>query len=180
MAVDISTLFYDLQGSGVYEFVLPFLLVFAIVFAVLEKTKIFGSDKRNVNAIIAVLFGLLFVSQVEIIEKLNLFLPKISFFMIIVLMVLILIGMMGVKVSEGVGPLLMIAGAIISIIAVYWALGPSLGFEVPYWVQDNWTAVIGVVILLVVIYMVVSPGGTGQKGKDLAEGFHDLLFKHRP
>ena len=178
MAVNISTLFYDLQGSGFYEFLLPFLLVFAIVFAVLEKTKIFGEDKRNVNAIIAILFGLLFVSQVEIIQTLNLFLPKISFFLIIVLMVLILFGVMGVNVGEGVGPLLMIVGAIISIIAVYWALGPTLGFEVPYWVEDNWTTVIFVAILVIVIFAIVSPG-TGQKGKAFTEGLHDLLFKKR-
>ena len=29
---------------GVYDVILPFLLVFTIVFAILEKTKVFGTD----------------------------------------------------------------------------------------------------------------------------------------
>ena len=30
---------------GVYDIILPFLLVFVLVFALLEKTKILGTDK---------------------------------------------------------------------------------------------------------------------------------------
>ena len=43
---------------GVYDIILPFLLVFTIMFAILEKTKILGSEKiegrevtkKNINA----------------------------------------------------------------------------------------------------------------------------------
>ena len=44
------------------ELILPFLLVFALIFAILEKTKLFGDDKKQVNAIIAFVVGLIFVS----------------------------------------------------------------------------------------------------------------------
>ncbi|MFH1210007.1 MAG: hypothetical protein V1663_04430 [archaeon] len=180
MATDISSLFYSLQQSGFYEFILPFLLVFAIVFAVLDKTKIFGEEKRNINAIVAILFGLLFVSQAEIIDRMNLFLPKISFFLIIILMVLILFGVLGVPVGQGLGPLLLIVGAIVSVVAVYWALGPTLGFEVPYWVEDNWTTVVFGAILLIVIFAIISPGSGERKSlKDRTETLSDLLFGSR-
>jgi hypothetical protein len=41
---------------------LPFLLVFAIVFAVLQKAEIFGKEKKQTDAIIAVVVALLVVS----------------------------------------------------------------------------------------------------------------------
>ena len=34
-----NDLFYQLQGLGVYEYLLPFLLVFSLTFAILEKVK---------------------------------------------------------------------------------------------------------------------------------------------
>jgi len=104
--------YYDLsatlQDLGFYDFILPFLLVFTIVFAILEKTKILGVDKdneskRNINAVIALVLGLLIVNQFEIVQSLNTFLPKISFFIVIALMVLILFGLFGANVERARG-----------------------------------------------------------------------------
>ena len=36
------------QDLGMYDVVLPFLLVFAIVYAILEKTKVFGTEEINI------------------------------------------------------------------------------------------------------------------------------------
>src|SRR3989344_1899534 len=46
------------------SFILPFLLVFFIVFAILEKTKIFGDGKKQLNALLAFVIGLIFVGAV--------------------------------------------------------------------------------------------------------------------
>ena len=43
MALDFRSLFLEMQMSGFYEYVLPFLIVFIVIFAVLEKTYILGS-----------------------------------------------------------------------------------------------------------------------------------------
>lgn len=51
-----------LQSPFVLELVLPLLLVFALIFAILEKIKILGEDKRQVNAIVALVVALIFVS----------------------------------------------------------------------------------------------------------------------
>ena len=40
--------------------ILPFVLVFTIVFAVLQKSKIFGDDKKQIDSIVALVFGLIF------------------------------------------------------------------------------------------------------------------------
>src|SRR3989338_8842384 len=46
------------------NFIFPFLLIFFIFFAILEKTKILGSDKKQLNALVAFVIGLIFVSAV--------------------------------------------------------------------------------------------------------------------
>ena len=37
------------------EMLLPFLLVFVVVFAILQKTKILGEEKAQIDAIVALL-----------------------------------------------------------------------------------------------------------------------------
>ncbi len=44
------------------ELVLPFLLVFTVVFAILDKSKILGEGKRQINAIVAFVVALIFVA----------------------------------------------------------------------------------------------------------------------
>lgn len=51
-----------LQSEFVTQLVLPFLLVFTLIFAILDKTKIFGEDKRQINAILSFVIALIFVS----------------------------------------------------------------------------------------------------------------------
>mgnify|MGYP001597721620 CR=1 FL=1 len=59
------------------KFLLPFLLVFFIVFAILEKTKLFGDGKKQLNALTSFVIGLIFVSAVYpklVVENMILFL----------------------------------------------------------------------------------------------------------
>lgn len=51
-----------LSSPYVTELILPFLLVFTLIFAILDKTKILGEGKRQINAIISLVVGLIFVS----------------------------------------------------------------------------------------------------------------------
>src|SRR3989338_7791589 len=111
-----------LVNLGVYDVLLPFLLVFAIIFAILEKTKILGDDKRSINAIVAIVVGLLLVVQKGIVATINLFLPRISLIIVVVLMGLLVISMIAGKEFRGLkGGVLGIA-IIVIIIAVILAL----------------------------------------------------------
>ncbi len=51
-----------LSSPFVRDIILPFLLVFVLIFAILEKLKILGEEKKQVNAIIAFVIALIFVS----------------------------------------------------------------------------------------------------------------------
>ncbi len=64
------------EKIGVYDVVLPFLLVFSIVFAILEKTKVLGTEKidskeytkKNLNAMVAFVIAFLVIASSELVE----------------------------------------------------------------------------------------------------------------
>ncbi|MBL7147865.1 MAG: hypothetical protein ISS82_03505 [Nanoarchaeota archaeon] len=153
--------FYQLQNAGVFEFVLPFLLIFTLVFGILEKTNILGTNKKNINAIVALILGLLFITQFEIVQTLNNFLPKISLFMIVAVMFLLIIGFFGAKVHEKASNPVLWFAFIIVLIAVYWALSPSLGLEMPYFLDYYWDEAL-LIIGLIVFILLVTKGSSGS------------------
>jgi len=62
MSFHFSNPILALQGSGLYEFFLPFLLIFSVVFATLQKIKVLG-DKKGVHVIVSLAIGLLAVQN---------------------------------------------------------------------------------------------------------------------
>jgi hypothetical protein len=79
-----------LQHWVLTSFVYPFLLIFAIVFGILEKTKLFGEDKKQLNAVISFVVGIIFVAAVEpklIVSNLILFLSVAIVIVFVVLLV---------------------------------------------------------------------------------------------
>ena len=61
---------------GVYDVILPFLLVFTLVFAMLEKTKVLGTEKvgeeqiskKSLNAIVAFVMAFFVVASVQLVN----------------------------------------------------------------------------------------------------------------
>jgi len=84
-----------LKEFGFFDVVLPFLLVFTIVFAVLEKTKIFGGgkeSKKNINAMIAFVFALFFVSATNLVAGTVELLPNVTVLLITLMSFMMLVG----------------------------------------------------------------------------------------
>lgn len=79
---------------GLFDVVLPFLLVFTIVFAILEKTKVLGTEeiegkkytKKNLNAIASFVMAFLVVASSELVEIIT----KVSSNAVIVLFLAVL------------------------------------------------------------------------------------------
>ncbi|MEK6932579.1 MAG: hypothetical protein AABW56_02175 [Nanoarchaeota archaeon] len=88
------------RDFGLFDVVLPFLLVFTIVFAILEKTRILGTSKvgdkdlpnKNLNAMIAFVFGLLVVATANVVRAINESLPNIIILVVAAVSYLIMIG----------------------------------------------------------------------------------------
>ena len=88
------------EDIGIYDVILPFLLIFTIVFAILEKTKVFGTEeiegtkysKKNLNAMASFVISFMVVASSQLVEIIT----EVSSHVIILLLVsiffLILVG----------------------------------------------------------------------------------------
>jgi len=146
------------------RFALPFLLVFFIIFAVLEKTKIFGEEKKQLNALISFVIGLIFVSVVYptlVVSNLILFL---SVAIVVVFVALILWGfVMGgeakLPASKSLKIILGVVIVISVVFAVLWATGVhttvinllfSQSWSKNFWVNALFIAVIAIALALII------------------------------
>lgn len=151
------------EKLGVYDVVLPFLLVFTIVFAVLERTKIFGTEKvaneeltkKNLNAMAAFVIALLVVASTQVVAVINQGLAKVVLLLLIAIMFLMLIGtffgkdevkLVGGWRTWGMGA--MAAGVLLIFMH-------ELGWLDPFWdyIVSNWssTAAASIILLIVIV-----------------------------
>ena len=79
---------------GIYDVVLPFLLIFTIVFAILDKTRILGK-KKDINAVVALAFGLLTVGVPMAIKVMLNIIPIIAIIIVILLGWILTYGFIG-------------------------------------------------------------------------------------
>ncbi|MCH8004384.1 MAG: hypothetical protein IH934_07195 [Nanoarchaeota archaeon] len=101
MANVFENFFISLERVGFVDVLLPFLLIFTLLFAVLDKTKILGEGKRNMNVGIAIIFALLtviphvtgnFPAGYDPVAIINAALPSVSLVIVAVVALMILIG----------------------------------------------------------------------------------------
>ncbi|MBS3166702.1 hypothetical protein J4403_00660 [Candidatus Woesearchaeota archaeon] len=152
--VDFNYMLSWFIGIGGFDVILPFLLVFSIIFALLEKIGLFGSGKKNVHMLIALVMGLLVVASRDIVDTINGFLPRVSLVVIIVLMFLVVLGLLLGR-TPGFSGIMSWGALIIAIVGVIWALNSAMGYyRLPlsqYITQQD----IGILIVLGIIILVV-------------------------
>lgn len=116
-------------STGIFtDIILPFLLVFVVIFAILDKSKLLGDDKRQINAIIGLLVGLMLVAfsgPRGVIVKL---VPFLAVSAVILLIFMLLYGFVsgtkeGDVLSNGLKITLGIIVGIGVVVAVLWATG---------------------------------------------------------
>lgn len=86
-----------LRDFGLFDIVLPFILVFTIIFAVLEKTRVLGTEgenhpKKNLNAMVAFVIGFLVISTNQVVNAINKALPNVVLLLVLSISFLILAG----------------------------------------------------------------------------------------
>ena len=162
-----------LQHWILTRFAYPFLLIFFIVFAVLEKTKIFGEDKKQLNALVAFVIGLIFISVVYptlVVENLILFLTVALVVMFVGLLLWGLISGGELKTDilkvKGlkwvVGILIVIAVAI----ALIWAMGVwnefiNFLFE-QTWSKSFWTNMVFIAVIAIALALALRAKGNSD------------------
>lgn len=156
------------------DFLFPFLLVFFIVFALLERTKIFGDGKKQLNGLTALVIGLIFVSAIYpklVVGKLTMFL---SVALVAVFVIMLIWGFIFGDFNEGfkaTGWMKWILGIIAGISffgALIWATGWYENFTKFFsgkgLGQDILSNVILIGIIVVAVVVVMGKNG-GAKGK---------------
>src|SRR3989344_1120577 len=105
MASALQDFIIRLDELGVTDVMLPFLLIFTIFFAILQKTRILGENKKNMNMAVALVIALIVVvphvtgaypsDDSDPVVIMNRALPGVSIVVVAIVMLLILIGLFG-------------------------------------------------------------------------------------
>src|SRR3990167_3407434 len=137
-------LFRTLESYGLTDALLPFLLIFTILYAMLQKTKILGSGKKNFNVMIAFIIAAMVViphitgsypGDYDLVEILNKALPEVSIVVVAIVMALLLLGLLGGE-AKWMGGSLTGGIAIAAFAGVIYIFGGAAG----WWnnIMFNW------------------------------------------
>ncbi|MDO8460692.1 MAG: hypothetical protein Q7S74_06285 [Nanoarchaeota archaeon] len=84
---------FTILSSPIFvEAILPFLLVFTIVFAILQKSKILGENKRQIDAIVSLVIGLLVISFGRAVGIIVQLIPFLAVSLVIILVLMLMLG----------------------------------------------------------------------------------------
>ncbi|MFH1850627.1 MAG: hypothetical protein ABH879_10710 [archaeon] len=160
-----------LDKLGIYDVVLPFLLVFTVVFAVLEKSRVFGTEevdgkpwpKKNLNAMTAFVIAFLVVLSSRLVATINQAMANVVILLMVSISFLVLIGSFyregeDVFLKEGAWrTTFMILMALAVALIFLWAIPASNGQPWLEWFWTNWltarwgTGWLGSIILVIVV-----------------------------
>ncbi|MCK9568310.1 hypothetical protein M0R72_05155 [Candidatus Pacearchaeota archaeon] len=160
-----------LQSEILSDFVLPLLLIFFIVFAILEKTKLFGGDKKQLNALTSLVIALIFVGAVYpkiIVSNLILF---FAVAIAALFVILLLWGFVyggddnGIKLEKWMKTFLGIGLGIAFIFALIWATGGWWDKILTFFSTSSGKAITTnvIFILTIIIALAVVLAGKGKK-----------------
>ena len=159
-----------LSNSLVTQIILPFLLVFVLIFAILDRIKILGEEKRQINALVSLAIALIFVTFSRAVNIINNLMPFLAVLSVIILIFLILWGFIaggkeGLVLNKGIK----IAGGIIITIALIIAVLLVTGASdtIQNWISgSNSSIIISTIVFVVVIAgAIVVVLATGNSGK---------------
>ncbi len=158
-----------LRQIGFFDFFLPFILFFAIIYAALDKTQVFGADKKDVNAVIALVIALIASTTSWVLKGVAGFLPWVGFISLVVVAFLMLAAMV---YGGDVGELfksawVKIGGLLFVVIALGLGLYYGLGFDkftsgMSISLSNEDVAAVIMLIVGIVAFAVIVKGGTSS------------------
>ncbi len=163
----VETIFSSALGQAA----LVFVLIFTVVFAILQKTKILGDNKKQIDALVALAAGLLVISVGYAINLISSLIPFLAVSLVIILVFLLLLGIFYKQDSFEVPGWMKAAFGVVAFIAVViavlyntdaWAYIQDLSYGGGSNVLTN---VIVIIVVLVILAVVVGTSG-GKDKKD--------------
>ncbi len=152
-------------GLGIFgtewfnQIVLPFALVFTLIFAILEKSKILGEGKHQINSIISLVSAFILVGVPLARGVILQVIPIIAVLAVLILVFMIIIGFVGGTTKEGNlnkgwGIAIGIIAGIVLIAAVLWSTGwlnKLIQFGKMPQASIFWQSIVFIIIIAVVM-----------------------------
>src|SRR3989344_2468891 len=153
----IGNILLSWEQAGFFTYVLPFLLIFAITYGILSKVKVFGSEAKGINAVIAISVGLLALQFDFVPIFFAEIFPRLGVGLSVILALFILVGLFLPSGSESVSNFLMLTvGVIIFLVVITKSFGYlGYGTGLPYWISANLSGIIAVIIVVVAVGAVI-------------------------
>jgi hypothetical protein len=184
-----------LDRLGVYEVLLPFLLIFTLVFAILEKTRIFGTEdlagqqvsKKNLNSMFAFVTAFLVVASTNLVRAVNEAVANMTILLLLGFSFLLLVGVFHTgnkelelnKTYKNIFTVLMFVGIMLIFLhALKTNDGtPWLYFGWNFVVRNLDTGAMGALILTILVVLLMgfitgNPNKSGGGGDDKKDDAH--------
>jgi hypothetical protein len=164
---------------GVYDVVLPFLLVFTIMFAILEKTRIFGTEKvegkditrKNLNGMTAFVTAFFVVASTKLVAIINEVLANTVLLLLLSICFLLLAGSFHSGKEEfflkgGWKTFFMIMMFVGIVLVFLHALGwLEIIYSYLFFKFDTVVVSSIVLVIIIVVFMIYVTGGFEKKKK---------------
>ncbi|MEK6933801.1 MAG: hypothetical protein AABW75_02915 [Nanoarchaeota archaeon] len=152
----MAEIYNTVLSSPFAQTILLFVLVFVVVFAVLQKSKILGDGKKQIDALVALAIALLFVGVGYATDLVSKLIPFLALSLVIILVFLLLWGMFFVGAGFTTPSGVRIAGGILAFLAVIVAVVYFTGFwnTLIDFVYNN-SGLVGNLIFIVIIGLAV-------------------------
>ena len=160
-----------LSSPFVKDTVLPFLLVFALVFAILQKSEILGKGKRQVDAIVALVVGLLVVAVGSATNIITGLMPILAVGLVVLLVFFLLWGFAfkqgELEVPKAIKWTIGVAAAVAVIVGVLYLTGSwdYLKDLIGGGASSIVTNVVFIVLIVIAVAVVVGFGGKSETTK---------------
>lgn len=177
-----------LEDFGLFRVVLPFLLVFTIMFAILEKTRILGTEKikgetvpnKSLNAMFSFVVALFVVATPSVVDFLQLSLPRVLLVLVILISFMLLAGSLLASKEVSIDELmdsnfkmllifvLFLGVVLISMSALYTESGETWLQIFINWIVNEWSgAIFGSAILFIImiaaVFIIIGKGSGKSK-----------------
>ena len=150
------------------ELILPFLLVFVLIFAILQKTKILGEGKAQIDALISLAIGLILVGVPVARDFVVNLMPWLAVGASVILVFLILYGFVAGDLSTGPTWMKILFGSLAALFVIGVVLYISgLWSTILEWLSvlvDNpelWSSIIFLLVIIGAFVIAVVSGKAG-------------------